>query len=167
MVESEVKPSLEATKQLTESDAKRVSTQMFGTQQFLDYEKFRQLCFADRLRWAKAELLAENAESLEAEIQAISTQEELRAFVERPEVELTHNAFTLAVTGGDLFRIDNVRVFPEGHLTLNWAAKGQGFGGMRIYVGKDGKPHIDSECMGRHFIRSVLLRLADELIIDE
>lgn len=167
MAESKVKPSLEATKQLTESETKRVSTRMFGTQQFLDYDKFRQLCFSDRLRWAKAELLAENAESLEAEIQAITTQEELRAFVERPEVVLTHNAFTLAVTGGDLFRIDTVCAFPEGHLSLNWAAKGQGFGQMRIYVGKDGKPHIDSECMGRHFIRSVLLRLADELEIDE
>jgi hypothetical protein len=164
MSEAKVKPSLDATLVLSEEAVKKVSTRMFGTQKFLDGKKFEELCFADRLPFLKAELLECN-ETLEAEIMALQTREDLQAFIEREDVERTHNAVTSAVTGGNLFRIDAVEAL-SGHLTVNWSAAGTGFGQLYLYVGKDGKLHADSECMGRHFVRSVLLRMADELVIE-
>jgi hypothetical protein len=164
MSEAKVKPSLDATLVLSEEAVNTVSTRMFGAQKFLDAKKFEELCFADRLPFLKAELVEFN-EGLEAEIMALQTREDLEAFIAREDVDKTHNAVTSAVTGGNLYRIDAVEAL-SGHLTLNWSAAGTGFGQLYFHVGKDGKLHVDSECMGRHFLRSVLLRMADELIIE-
>ena len=160
------KPSLEATADLSGEEVAKVSTRMFGAQKFIDYEKFSQLCFEDRLPRIKAELLECNEGRFEEEILSLTTVEELHAFVQREDVELTHNALTAVVQGGRLFRIDNVKPL-SGGMTLNWSAAGQGFGQMRFFVGEDGKLHVDSECMGPHFIRSVLMRLVDELVIHD
>ncbi|MBC8740457.1 hypothetical protein F6X40_27865 [Paraburkholderia sp. UCT31] len=160
---SEIKPSLAATAELSDEQVGLVSS-MFGPQQFVDYDKFAQLCFADRLPRIKAELLECN-ETLAEEIDALQTQDDVRAFANRKDVELTQNAVTAAVQGGRPYRIDRVQAL-SGSLTLNWSAIGHGFGQLVFYVGEDGKLHADSECMGRHYLRSVLLRMADELVID-
>lgn len=166
MTDVERKPSLGAVKELSETEAGMLSTSMFGAQAFLDADKFSQLCFAGRLPALKADLLDANEGEFEAEIMAIETLEDLKAFVAREDVQLTHNAVTVSVTGGNLYRIDEVKANPGVRMTLNWAAQGSGYGQMYFYVGEDGKLHVDSECMGRHYIRSVLMRLADELVID-
>lgn len=166
MADVEQKPSLGAVKEWSETEAGMLSTSMFGAQAFLDPDKFSQLCFAGRLPALKADLLDANEGEFEAEIMAIETLGDLKAFVAREDVQLTRSALTVSVSGGDLYLIDGVGAHSGARMTLDWAAKGTGFGQMSFYIGEDGKLHVDSECMGRHFIRSVLLRLADELVID-
>jgi hypothetical protein len=161
----EVKPSLAAVAALSEAESRRASTRMFGQEKFVDYEKFALSCFEAGLQRVKPGLLELN-ENLATDIAAIATPQQLQAFVEREDVELTHNAVSVAVQRGRPYRIDEVGVHPKGRFALDWAAQGSGFGQMYFYVADDGKLHVDSECMGRHFVRSVLLRLADEVIID-
>lgn len=160
------KPSLSAVAVDNEAELRDVASKLFGLPVSLDSRRFEEECFAARLLACKHQLCAINPEHQLA-IGACSTQDDLRALIEREDILAPYNARALAAEGGRLFRIDAVSASSSGGLTLNWEAAGIGFGQASFYVSKeDGKLHVDSECMGRHFLRSLLVRLADELIID-
>jgi len=50
---------------------------------------------------------------------------------------------------------------------MSWTAKGVGFGGFAFYTGPDGKPHCENERMGKEFIRKMLNKLVDDLVLDD
>jgi hypothetical protein len=160
-----LKPSVVAISSDCETHHINAATKLFGMVQSLDAARFEQMVFSDRLEHCKHSLCAVNPDHV-LEIGACATVDDLRALLERPEIAATHSALVLAAEGGRFRRIDNVTV-TSGGMSIDWSAAGTGFGQMHFYVSKaDGKLHVDSECMGRHFVRSVLLRLADEVIID-
>jgi len=160
------KPSLNAIAVENEGELRSVASKVFGMPVTLDSRRFEDQCFAARLEVCKRQLCEINPEHQLA-IGACSTPDDLRALIERADIIAPHNARALAAEGGRLFRIDDVSASSTGGLTLNWSAAGIGFGQATFYVGKeDGRLHVDPECMGRHFVRSLLVRLADELVID-
>ena len=159
------KPSVAAISSDCENHHVNAATKLFGMVQSLDAARFEQMVFSDRLERCKHSLCAMNPEHV-LDIGACATVDDLRALLERGEIAATHSALVLAAEGGRFRRIDDVRV-TSGAVSLDWSAAGTGFGQMHFYVSKDdGKLHVDSECMGRYFVRSVLLRTADEVIID-
>ncbi|KWU19081.1 hypothetical protein [Burkholderia cenocepacia] len=159
------KPSLDAVALDDDIYQHKAASKLFGVGQSLDSARFEQLVFEARLEHVKAALCELNPEHT-LEVGACSTVDDLRLLLERPEIAVTNNAASLAASGGR-FRLINEVTATSGGLSLNWGAAGTGFGQMHFYMSTaDGKLHVDSECMGRQFIRSVLLRLADEVIID-
>jgi hypothetical protein len=51
-------------------------------------------------------------------------------------------------------------------ITIGWSRKGVGFGQFRFYE-KDGVTHIENECMGREFIKSILTTMVDNAVLDD
>lgn len=160
------KPSLSAIAVDNEAELRLVASKVFGMPVSLDSRRFEEQCFAARLEICKKQLCEINPEH-QLDIGACSTPDDLSALIERADIVAPHDARALAAEGGRLFRIDAVSAASRGGLTLNWGAAGIGFGQVTFYISKeDGKLHVDPECMGRHFVRSLLVRLADEVIID-
>lgn len=160
------KPSLNAIAVDNEAPLRSIASKLFGMPVSLDSRRFEEQCFAARLEICKQQLCVLNPEH-QLDIGACATPDDLSALIARTDIVAPHNARALAAEGGRLFRIDEVSASSSGGLTLNWEAAGIGFGQATFYVSKeDGKLHVDSECMGRHFVRSLLVRLADELVID-
>lgn len=62
------------------------------------------------------------------------------------------------------FTVTNVEMY-EG-FTLQWQTVSAGFGQLTFY-NKNGKLHCDTEAMSRDFVRSVLMKLADDVILDD
>jgi hypothetical protein len=160
------KPSVDAIATDCEVHQANAATKLFGMVQSLDAVSFERMVFSDRLEHSKRRLCAMNPDHV-LDIGACSTLDDLRALLERPEIAATHDALVLAAEGGRFRRIDDVEA-TSGEMSLTWTAAGTGFGQMHFYVSKaDGKLHVDSECTGRHFVHSVLLRMADEVVVDE
>ena len=55
---------------------------------------------------------------------------------------------------------------PMDGCTLNWSAKGMGFGQFYFY-NKDGKLHCDNEMMSREFIKKMLCQMVDDCVLDD
>jgi len=53
-----------------------------------------------------------------------------------------------------------------GSVSMNWSAKGAGFGQFYFY-NKDGKMHCDNEMMGREFIKKMLCQMVDDCVLTE
>lgn len=142
-----------------------LATRLFGAPALLDTAAFERACAAEREAELRARMKEDNPELAQG-IESCANVAELLAFADTRDLACTRQAQKLFVEGGRLARIDQVGV-SSGQLTLEWAARGMGFGQVQIYVGEDGKLHADTECSGRHFLRAVLLRLADEIVIDD
>jgi len=55
----------------------------------------------------------------------------------------------------------------DGGFVLCWGAKGVGFGEVTFSKDKDNKLHVQSECMGREFVKKALAALVDSAKWDE
>lgn len=51
-------------------------------------------------------------------------------------------------------------------LVVGWSRKGVGFGQFHFYE-KDGQLHIENECMGKEFIKSILTTMVDNAVLDD
>lgn len=55
-----------------------------------------------------------------------------------------------------------------GGFAIDWVAKSAGCGTMSVYIDKeDGKIHCQNEYMGKQFLKDVLCKLVDEMILDD
>ncbi len=64
----------------------------------------------------------------------------------------------------------STHVIPNGGIGINWSGP-IGFGQCAIYWGDDNKLHADTECLcndkDKNFLKMILNKLIDEIIIDE
>ena len=49
----------------------------------------------------------------------------------------------------------------QGGMEISWSTVSAGFGGLTVFVDKDGKLKADTECMSKDFCKSVLIKLID------
>ena len=59
----------------------------------------------------------------------------------------------------------NTNIVPDGGFGIDWSCD-LGWGQLELYWGDDDKIHADTECMGKNFVKQVLTKLIDELVID-
>jgi hypothetical protein len=45
---------------------------------------------------------------------------------------------------------------------IDWESKSAGFGQLAVSVYRDGRVKLDTECMGREFVKAVLAKLVDD-----
>ena len=64
----------------------------------------------------------------------------------------------------------STKLYPNGGIGIDWSAD-IGFGQYVLYWGNDGKLHADTECMDsgedKRWTRAMLMKLVDEIVIDE
>ncbi|MBC8737037.1 hypothetical protein F6X40_09470 [Paraburkholderia sp. UCT31] len=149
---------------LSDDEQVALSTGFFGVQSLLDMQ-------ATEAGWHKEEFerlkrkATRDCPELAGQISACSSLEALIELSEKHE-ELNANRCRRALARrGRLPLVDGVQAL-DGSLALNWSAAGIGFGQLYLSVGADGKLHADTETMGAQFVRAVLLRLVDEMVID-
>ena len=66
---------------------------------------------------------------------------------------------------GDFFNSCPTAVCINNSFTISWSEPGIGFGEFHFYEDGDGF-HCDNEGMNREFVKKILTRLADEVILD-
>lgn len=52
------------------------------------------------------------------------------------------------------------------NMYLNWQMEGFGFGQLSVNQSKDGQITVDSECMGKEYVRKILYALADKIVAE-
>jgi hypothetical protein len=155
-------PSLSATHEYTAEERKLLEFSRplpYRSLKVLDARKFEQACYEEALESTKVRLKSRYPAQADA-IDACATLLELQAF-SRP-----HSAQLGELIHGRFVQIEELRAdFFEAR--LYWGDDAFGDGHVTLSFNKeDGKVHADTEGMGRELLRSFLLRLADEIVID-
>lgn len=145
-----------------------VETRIFGKRFYVEPSGYQAAVVSELLQEGQAKLLAAQP-AAKARIESTSDFIELARLADELGEEYLSSRFARrAREAGRLAVIDDVALnHMSGSLTLDWSARGIGFGQLHFYKGADGKLHADTECMDRQFVRSVLLRLADEVVIED
>ena len=92
--------------------------------------------------------------------------EEVNRLIKEGRVEMLGVPPNLNLKKGEHdFTVTGV-VIHEG-FQVNWQTISAGFGELYFYLGDDQKIHCSNECMSRNFVRSVLLKLAEDVILDD
>ena len=50
--------------------------------------------------------------------------------------------------------------------SVEWDAPKIGFGELTVWLGEDGKLHVDTECMSNEFVALVLSKLVDFMVVE-
>ncbi len=140
------------------------ATRMFGRGEFVDPQALSQAITEEDMVRVRERLLGDFPEE-GAAIAALATPADCQAFL-HARGESRQWLERILATQGRFIGIREAGAL-SGGLSLEWGAKGIGFGQIHLYVGEDGKLHADTEMMSRHFLRSLLLRLADEIVIHD
>lgn len=157
------KPSLVATDEGLPPLA--VSIGVFGKREFLSYPTLETLFEQEQFERLKERLYIEHPEEDER-ILAATTAKELAEIASELESSVAPHLYVLATAGGRLPRIDEVEVDDKSSMQLSWKAKGYGFGQVTLYVDKEGKLRAKNDGVSRQHLRAMLLRLADEVILE-
>lgn len=155
-------PSLSATLEYTVEEAKLLEFSRplpYRSLKVLDAKMFEQACHKEELEEAKARLKIRHPAQADV-IDACTSMMELQAFA-RP-----HSAQLAELIHGRFVQIEELRA-DYCAARLYWGDEAFGDGHVTLTFNKeDGMIHADTEGMGRQLLRSFLLRLADEIVID-
>lgn len=157
------KPSLTAIAEAASEAAPR--SPRFGKREFLDFTRLQALFLQEELERLRAKLYVENPDADE-NIQQATTAAELADLAEELESAHALNLRTLAASEGRLTRYDEAVPVGNGSLTVAWRTKGMGFGEVNFFVDGKGRLRVHNVGLGRNAIRAILLRLADEAILE-
>lgn len=138
-----------------------------GVKEFLEFSLLEQSFAAEMRNMYATRMYTENPDA-EAALEANKTTAELIQIAENIESPSLPGLQTLEAVGGRIPKVDKVTVsLKDRVMTLSWVAKGYGFGEMLIYPGDRDKLIVDAGGASRHMLRAVLLRLADDLIMEK
>lgn len=138
-----------------------------GMKEFLDFNLLERAFAAEMRKMYAERMYAENPDA-EAALDESKTVIELIRIAEDVNSASLPGLKALDAVGGRLPKVDKVAVvIKDSVMTLSWVAKGYGFGEMQIYPGERDKLMVDAGGASRHMLRAVLLRLADDVLLEK
>lgn len=138
-----------------------------GMKEFLDFSMLEKAFAAEMRRMYESRMYAEDP-AVESILEGEKSLTELIRIAEDVNSTSLAGLKTLQAVGGRIPKVDKVAVaVKDSVMTLRWVAKGYGFGEILIYPGERDKLKVDAGGASRHLLRAVLLRLADEVIMEK